>query len=63
MRIRKQNELRIDPMANPVMVRVIMEKEMRDQLKAKAAEMDTTLSELIRVQISRFLLAYPPKQR
>lgn len=43
--------------ANPTKIQVILDPETRKRLKVKAAEQDTTISEIVREAIEQFLNA------
>lgn len=55
MEIRKNSQLRNDPLEDPIRVQVIVPKETLELLKQKAQELETTYSEMIRALINDYL--------
>lgn len=63
MKLKTQSEIRTNPMDDPVLVRVMMERKTQQELKRIAAIMNTTMSELIRFNITKFIEDYNKKIR
>lgn len=63
MKLKTQSEIRTNPMDDPVLVRVMMERKKQQELKRIAAIMNTTMSELIRFNITKFIEDYNKKIR
>ena len=55
MEIRKNSQLRNDPLEEPIRVQIIVPKETLELLKQKAQELETTYSEIIRALINDYL--------
>lgn len=55
MNIRKNSELRTNPLNNPVKIHLTIEKDSLAALKKKALELGTTYSEIIRALIEEYL--------
>lgn len=55
MEIRKNSQLRNDPLEDPIRVQIIVPKETLELLKQKAQELETTYSEIIRALINDYL--------
>lgn len=55
MEIRKNSQLRNDPLEEPIRVQIIVPKEALELLKQKAQELETTYSEIIRALINDYL--------
>lgn len=55
MEIRKNSQLRNDPLEDPIRVQIIVPKEALELLKQKAQELETTYSEIIRALINDYL--------
>lgn len=55
MEIRKNSQLRNDPLKEPIRVQIIVPKETLELLKQKAQELETTYSEIIRALMNDYL--------
>ena len=55
MEIRKNSQLRTDPIEEPIRFQIRVPKEALEALKQKAQELETTYSEVIRALINDYL--------
>lgn len=55
MDVKKQSEIRMQPLADPVRFGIVLERADLEALKIAAIRMDTTASEIIRVLVADFL--------
>lgn len=55
MEIRKNSQLRNDPLEDPIRIQINVPKEALELLKQKAQELETTYSEIIRALINDYL--------
>ena len=53
--VRKNAELRINPLKNPVRTNIVLEHDSLVALKMRAAQLDTTFSEIVRRLVDDFL--------
>lgn len=58
MKFKRQSEIRIQPLAEPVRFGTVLERSDLEDLKAAALSLDTTASEIIRVLVVDFLKSY-----
>lgn len=55
MEIRKNSQLRHDPLINPVRIQINIPRETLEALKQVASDLETTYSEVVRALINDFL--------
>lgn len=55
MEIRKNSQLRNDPIEEPIRIQIIVPKQALEALKQKAQELETTYSEVIRALINDYM--------
>lgn len=53
--VRKQAEIRVNPLKDPARINVVLERETVSRLKLAAVEMDTTTNEIVRALVDQFL--------
>lgn len=53
--VRKNAELRINPLKNPVRTNIVLEHDSLQELKVRAVQLDTTFSEIVRRLVDDFL--------
>lgn len=53
--VRKNAELRINPLKNPVRTNIVLENDSLQALKVRAVQLDTTFSEIVRRLVDDFL--------
>lgn len=55
MEFKKQAQIRVQPLASPARLGVVLERAALDALKIEALRRDTTASEIVRALIDDFL--------
>jgi hypothetical protein len=53
--VKKQSQIRLTPLRDPVRLNVVMERDALRRLKSAAVDMDTTASEIVRSLVDGFL--------
>lgn len=59
MKIRKNAEIRLNPLADPVRVNMVLSRQDLQRLKVAAVSMETTVNEILRAIVADFLDAQP----
>ena len=59
MKIRKNAEIRLNPLADPVRVNMVLSRQDLQRLKIAAVSMETTVNEILRSLVVDFLEAQP----
>lgn len=59
MKIRKNAEIRLSPLADPVRVNMVLSRQDLQRLKIAAVSLETTVNEILRAIVADFLDAQP----
>lgn len=55
LEFRDNATIRKEPLEDPIKLNLVIDRSTAQRLKVKAAELDTTMNEILRVLVQRFL--------